>query len=254
MKKTFFGSRVLAIMLTLAMVASFAGVLPLGLTAFADGPSYDGYIYNGDFETGDASNWRLNDSSSVVEGGHNDSGYALRFEGSGSWQYFRQKAYVEPDTDYRVTFWVKRVAGSGAHYIYVTNASNGSETLAAINGTKNWFTSSGDEWEQKKFEFNSGSLSQIEIYFKNSSVADVFLYDDISLAPLPKPTTRGVAAIVVRPGSPSWMPTTKTLPARGSRTTDQPSYVPDGFVMRAMTNHPATSPASQKSSHWNGRS
>ncbi|MBQ9557345.1 MAG: tyrosine-protein phosphatase, partial [Clostridia bacterium] len=191
MKKTYFGSRVLAILLTLAMVASCAGVLPLGLTASAADPSFDGYIYNGDFETGDASNWRLNDSSSVVEGGHNDSGYAIRFEGSGSWQYFRQKAYVEPDTDYRVTFWVKRVAGSGAHYIYVTNASNGSETLAAINGTKNWFTSSGDEWEQKKFEFNSGSLSQIEIYFKNSSVADVFLYDDISLAPLPKPSFDG---------------------------------------------------------------
>ena len=46
---------------------------------------------------------------------------------------------------------------------------------------------------------------------------------DAELAPLPKPTTRGVAVIVFRPDSPSWMPTTKTLPARGSRTTDQPS-------------------------------
>ena len=60
MKKTFIGSRLLAVVLTLAMVLSFAGVLPLGITASAADPSFDGYIYNGDFETGTASPWKLN--------------------------------------------------------------------------------------------------------------------------------------------------------------------------------------------------
>ena len=42
-------------------------------------------------------------------------------------------------------------------------------------------------------------------------------------APSPKPATRGVAETEVRVGSPSRMATKKTLPAEGSRTTDQPS-------------------------------
>ena len=77
MKKSFIGSRVLALILTLTMLVSFAGVVPF-ITASAADPSFDGYIYNGDFETGTKSPWTLNSGSSIVAGGHNGSSYALR--------------------------------------------------------------------------------------------------------------------------------------------------------------------------------
>ncbi|MBO4934262.1 MAG: bacterial Ig-like domain-containing protein [Clostridia bacterium] len=191
MKKTFFGSRVLAVVLTLAMVLSFAGVLPLGITASAADPSFDGYIYNGDFETGTASPWKLNSGSSIVTGGHNGSGYAVRFQSSSAWSYFYQKVNIQPDTDYRVTFWVKRVAGTSSHNIYIYDPNDTNNIRPGINGTKQWFNYTSDEWVKHVFEFNSGTLTTVGIYFKNSKADDVFLYDDISLKELPTPSFDG---------------------------------------------------------------
>ena len=191
MKKTFIGSRLLAVVLTLAMVLSFAGVLPLGITASAADPSFDGYIYNGDFETGTASPWKLNSGSSIVTGGHNGSGYAVRFQSSNAWSYFYQKVNIQPDTDYRVTFWVKRVAGTSSHNIYIYDPNDTNNIRPGINGTKQWFNYTSDEWVKHVFEFNSGTLTTVGIYFKNSTADDVFLYDDITLKALPKPSFDG---------------------------------------------------------------
>ena len=95
MKKTVLSSRVLAFILTLAMLVSFAGAIPV-ITASATDPSFDGFLYNGDFETGTKSPWTFNSTSSIVEGGHNGSGYALRFTG-GAWSKVKQTITVEPN-------------------------------------------------------------------------------------------------------------------------------------------------------------
>ena len=190
MKKTLFGSRLLALLLTLTMLVSFAGVIPSIVASAAD-PSFDGYIYNGDFETGTASPWKLNSASSIVEGGHNGSGYAVRFEAPSAWAYFYQKFTVKPDTDYRVTFWVKRVAGTSSHNIYIYDPNDSSTIRPGINGTRQWFNYTGDDWVQHVFEFNSETLTSVAIYFKNSKAEDVFLYDDIVVAEMPKPSFDG---------------------------------------------------------------
>ena len=190
MKKTVFSSRVLAFILTLAMLVSFAGAIPV-ITASATDPSFDGYLYNGDFETGTASPWKLNSTSSIVEGGHNGSSYAVRFEAPNAWAYFYQKIAIQPDTDYRVTFWVKRVAGTSSHNIYVYDPSDSSNIRPGINGTKQWFNYTSTDWVKHVFEFNSGTLTNVGIYFKNSKAEDVFLYDDIVVTELPKPSFDG---------------------------------------------------------------
>ena len=121
MKKKFFGSRLLASLLTLIMVVSCAGTIP-ALVASAADPSFDGYIYNGDFETGDMSNWtQLYGNMSVVAGGHNGSGYCLRVAGSKWACIYQQSVQVQPNTNYRLSGWVKREAGTGAHYLYSTS-------------------------------------------------------------------------------------------------------------------------------------
>ena len=187
MKKTYFGSRILAALLTLTMVVSFAGVIP-GLTASAANPSFDGYIYNGDFETGDGSNWRLASGSSIVEGGHDGSGYAMRHGGS-KWSYFSQKINVQPNTDYRLSGWVKRVEGTGAHYLFAKGPND--EKITAINSTHQWFTYTSSDWVYHKWEFNSEDFTSITVLVTIEDSESVFLYDDITLAPLPKPSFDG---------------------------------------------------------------
>ena len=187
MKKTLFSSRLLAFVLTLTMLASFAGAIP-AITASAGNPSFDGYIYNGDFETGDGSNWRLASGSSIVEGGHNGSGYALRHGGS-QWSYFSQKINVQPNTEYRLSGWVKRVAGTGAHYLFAKGPND--EKINAINSTHQWFVYTDSDWVYHKWEFNSGAYTSITVLVTIEDAESVFLYDDITLAPLPKPSFDG---------------------------------------------------------------
>ena len=187
MKKTITGSRVIAVLLTLTMLLSFAGAIPV-VTASATDPSFDGYIYNGDFETGDGSNWKLASGSSIVEGGHNGSGYAIQHGGS-QWSYFSQKINVQPNTDYRLSGWVKRVAGTGAHYLFAKGPNN--EKIDAINSTHQWFVYTDADWVYHKWEFNSGSYTSITVLVTIEDAASVFLYDDITLQPLPKPSFDG---------------------------------------------------------------
>ena len=143
--------------------------------------SFDGYIYNGDFETGDAGSWSVKSPATIVAGGHNDSAYAFRLEGN-QWSSTSQTITVEPHTDYRLTGWVKRVSGTGAHYLYAKDLNGGS--IPAINGTKQWFNQTTTEWVEQVWEFNSGANSSIKIYLTIEDAASVFLYDDITLEKL----------------------------------------------------------------------
>ena len=143
--------------------------------------SFDGYVYNGDFETGDGNPWTFKSTAGVVAGGHNGSDYAFRLAGK-QWENVSQTINVEPHTDYRLTGWVKRESGTGAHYLYAKDANNG--TLAAINGTRQWFNQTTTEWVEHIWEFNSGTNTVIKLYMMIEDAASVFLYDDITLTKL----------------------------------------------------------------------
>ena len=189
MKKTFFGSRLLAFILTLTMALSAAGALPFGIVASAADPSFDGYLTNGDFETGDRTAWSvLYGNMEVVSGGRDGSAYALRVAGS-KWSSIYQAVQVEPNTDYRLSGWVKRVSGTGAHYLYA-KGSDGAN-ISAINGTKQYFKYTDSDWVYHKWEFNSGSYTSVEPRITIEDPDSVFLYDDIKLEPLPKANTDG---------------------------------------------------------------
>ncbi|MBQ9557717.1 MAG: tyrosine-protein phosphatase [Clostridia bacterium] len=189
MKKTYFCGRIIAIILTLTLVVSYAGVLPPVLTAYAADPSFDGYLTNGDFETGDMTSWtKLYGDMSIVSGGHNGSAYALRVAGS-QWSCIYQSIQVEPNTDYRISGWVKRVSGTGAHYLYA-KGSDGAN-ISAINGTKQYFKYTDSDWVYHKWEFNSGSYTSVEPRITIEDANSVFLYDDIKVEPLPKPNNDG---------------------------------------------------------------
>ena len=173
-------SRVISVILSLTLVISCAGIVPAGLTASAntaDAP----VIVNAGFETGAASPWVLGGNSEIVAGGHDGSGYALKVAGS-NWISVKQTITVKPNTDYRITGWVKRVSGTGAHYLYAKGPDN--QSFTALNGTKQYFTYMDDDWVMHKWEFNSGSFTSINILIVIEDAESVFLYDDIAIKEL----------------------------------------------------------------------
>ena len=173
MKKTLLGSRLIAFVLTIAMLVSFTGVISVSAAV----QSFDGYIHNGDFEYGSAGDWNLNSASSIVAGGHDGSSYCLRLTG-GKWANINQSVTVEPNTDYRLSGWVKREAGTGAHYLF---AKRGSDSCTAINGSQQWFTYTNEKWVQHVWDFNSGDTTSIAIIMCIEDPDSIFLYDDILL-------------------------------------------------------------------------
>ena len=175
MKKTTICRRLPALILALAITMSFIGVLP----AAAEAASFDGFISNGDFELGAAGAWTMASTCSIVEGGHDGSGYCVRVAGS-AWSKVHQNVTVEPNTDYRLSGWVKRVEGKGAHYF---NAK-GSSDFEPLNNTVAWFRYNAPEWIWHIFDFNSGDNTTVNIRMDISDADSVFLYDDITLRKL----------------------------------------------------------------------
>lgn len=117
-------------------------------------PSNDGYLINGDFETGDVAPWDNLWGScpkvEVVEGGK-DSKYALNVV-SKTWNHVRQTGIaVEANTDYKITAWVKNAANM------CLLVKDGGDTTDLANVGVN----AGDEWTQFTVEFNSGSFTSI---------------------------------------------------------------------------------------------
>lgn len=143
--------------------------------------SFDGYIYNGDFEIGMSPGvWQLNDSYSIVEGGYDGSGYALYVEGK-EWTNANQTVTVETNTDYRMSVWVKRIKGTGAHRFC---AKADGETVTALNDSKEWFDYTDSDWVKHTWEFNSGNNTQVTVYITVDDANSVFMYDNVSMEKL----------------------------------------------------------------------
>ena len=177
MKKTVFNKRLPAFLLALVLAVSLFGTIPVRAAT----ASFDGFIYNGDFETGAASGWNLGKSATIVAGGHDGSAYAMRFAGT-AWANCNQTITVKPNTDYRISGWVKRVTGTGAHHFYAQNTSG--QNCERLNGTQTWFTYTGDRWIQHVLDFNSGSSTTLKLYISVEDPESVFLYDDILIQEL----------------------------------------------------------------------
>ena len=136
-------------------------------------PSNDGYIINGDFETGDLAPWdNLWGScpkAEVIEGGK-DSAYALNVV-SGQWCHVRQTGIVvEANTDYKITAWAKNANNM------CLLVKNGADTKDIVNVGVN----AGDEWTQFTAEFNSGEFTSIIFSLMGGEGADQYgIFDSI---------------------------------------------------------------------------
>ena len=136
-------------------------------------PSFDGYIYNGDFEVGDLQSWDpvwWAGNISIVEGGHN-SDYAM-LTNQGQWQMVRQKVTVKPNTNYVVS-------------VYAKNASNMTLLIKDGNDSANMKQtgiSAGDEWTKVSLEFNSGDWSEVYVAVMGNVAGATAIVDDFHMS------------------------------------------------------------------------
>ena len=136
-------------------------------------PSNDGYIINGDFETGDIKPWDNLwggcPTAEVIEGGK-DSKYALNIV-SKQWNHVRQTGIaVEANTDYKISVWAKNANNM------CLLVKDGGDTADLANVGVN----AGAEWTQFTVEFNSGSNTSILFSLMGGEGSDQYgVFDNV---------------------------------------------------------------------------
>jgi len=132
---------------------------------------------NGDFETGDFTGWQgQNDEMSVISDNPHGGNYAVKVAG-GQWAGVEQKVAVEPNTDYKFTFWARYESGSGEHTMFVMAGGKNlySETVRV---------SAADGWKKFEYTINSGEYANLILKFCVSNPRAVYVYDDATFTPL----------------------------------------------------------------------
>jgi len=143
-------------------------------------PSYDGYIYNGDFETGAVAPWdNLWGSCPTVEIVEGIDGGSAVHVVSKQWCHVRQTAIaVEANTDYKITVWAKNANNM------CLLVKNGADTTDIINVG----VSAGDEWTEFVVEFNSGEFTSIIFSLMGGEGTDQYgTFDNIVMEKVEKP-------------------------------------------------------------------
>ena len=140
-----------------------------------------GELINGSFENGD-NGWKLTGSCQIVEGDAYDGTYAVRLEHNSPWaEALSQTLPVEPNTDYVISFYTKRVSGGGAWNLALWDGDK-TKQLTFTEG-ENWFNhSSTGTWKQVKVEFNTGNVDNLFIKIQpETATSGVFLLDYMTL-------------------------------------------------------------------------
>jgi len=140
-------------------------------------PSNDGYVINGDFETGDLTGWTVSKGGEVVYGDHVANGnFSLMGTAATKYEaHVTQTVTVEANTDYVITFKAK-LAASGGQIRFVVNG-NGTR----LNNDCYYFTSS-TEWQTYQISFNSGSHTSVDLVpTQGVTGGGAIFYDDIKM-------------------------------------------------------------------------
>ena len=88
---------------------------------------------------------------------------------------------MEANSEYTITWYSKRVSGSGAFNVYVMNA-DGYANLKSVSG-QNWMTGNSGKWVKNEYVVETGSATAIIVKFSSeTNNAGVILIDDVNVA------------------------------------------------------------------------
>ena len=147
-------------------------------------PSFDGYIYNGDFETGKLGAWLKNSASlsSMTTDAH-DGIYAASVKGVGDWggHLLYQEITLEAGKTYTLSFWYKPIS-NGVNYSLRTLDKAVTFDSLYLDSSKY------ADWTYHEVTFEAGTATELEITFsgsgKQNGVNDEVLVDDFRLVNL----------------------------------------------------------------------
>ena len=126
-------------------------------------PSFDGYLYNGDFEAGSLTKWEYHSATELTAEAAYSGNFGVRIKGNADWGgLLTQKFTVEPGKTYKLTMWYKPVTNG----VNVTVNSNKSGQLASVYfNSKHTFN-----WNKYTVTFESGNSTQITLNFSGSGI------------------------------------------------------------------------------------
>ena len=147
-------------------------------------PSFDGYVYNGDFETGVFGQWQMNNSSlSYMSNDAHDGIYAAAVKGVGDWggHLLYQEITLEAGKTYTLSFWYKPIS-NGVNYSLRT--LDKAVTFDSLYMDSNKVA----QWTYHEVTFEAGTATEIEMTFsgsgKSNGINDEVLIDDVRLVNL----------------------------------------------------------------------
>lgn len=136
------GNGISKIMIKLTTEASNAGVILIddicltkNLTA-----SFDGYIYNGDFEIGSTDNWTCYNNSVASTVAKHSGAYGAQIFSNGSWGGVMSQGTINvvAGKTYIVSYWIKVIKNSIGIQIKDGTTSSGSVLTSKTHGTGDW--------------------------------------------------------------------------------------------------------------------
>ena len=147
-------------------------------------PSFDGWLYNGDFECGETTHWETHQSTVISRDAAKEGKYGINLKGDGSYGGMLNQTFAtEAGKIYSVSMWVK--ANTNGVNIKLTEGTNTENKLDYA-----WFNKT--EWTLLEFEFSAVSSSTLLNFSGagNGTPEDVYV-DDIRVVELKDPSFDG---------------------------------------------------------------
>ena len=149
--------------------------------------STNGLISNGDFETGDMTDWEnVGSDSEVVSTDPQEGSYALALKGR-QWSAVRQTIATIKNTEYKVSFYVKRVAGFNQIALWLKNGDNNLVDPAGEEIGLKFDVNVTDGWMKVEHIFNSYDQTSVDVLFGMMDNGDEVLIDAIYVEKYVKP-------------------------------------------------------------------
>ena len=148
---------------------------------------------NGDFETGDKTGWSCNSGTSAIVTDAHSGSYALQLTNPSQWGEAAVRTIgVKPNTQYEVSWWSKRVSGTGAFNLIVCQAVSPWGNFERLSG-ENWMNKSADKgWVKNTCVYNSGDNTQMLLKFTSEAAnAGSIIIDDVVVEELKDPSFDG---------------------------------------------------------------
>ena len=153
-------------------------------------------ITNGDFETGDKSGWSCNSGTSTIVTDAYNGNYALQISNPSAWgEACIRTVGVKKNTQYEISFKAKRVSGTGAFNLVVSQTVSPWTKFTKISG-QNWMAANdktdANGWASYTCVYDSGDNAQMLIKFTAEAAnPGTLILDDITVTELKEPSFDG---------------------------------------------------------------